>query len=203
MNCLELFSGTHSVGKVLERLGHKVVSLDLKGATINVDILKWDYKVYPPNHFDYIHASPPCDTFSICRRSWIGRQLKAHGNTIITKEILDNDERTIGLVILNKTLEIIDYFKPKFYTIENPKSGNMKKYITTIPYSDVEYCAYGFPNKKPTRIWNNFGFEGKTCDGTHEHIVWDLLPTTKAYRYKIPERLIEDWLLVIKGSMRD
>ena len=101
MNCLELFSGTHSVGKVLERLGHKVISLDLKGATINVDILKWDYKVFPPNHFDYIHASPPCNTFSMCRRSWIGRQLRTHGTTIITKEILDNGAKLNEVIAIN------------------------------------------------------------------------------------------------------
>jgi site-specific DNA-cytosine methylase len=191
---LELFSGTHSVGKVLEKKGFNVISLDLKDATLNIDILKWDYKIYPPNYFEYIHASPPCDTFSMCRRSWIGRQLKAHGNTIITKEILDNDEQTIGVVILNKTLEIINYFKPKFFTIENPKTGNMKKYITTIPYTDVDYCAYGFSFKKPTRIWNNFGFEGKKCDKLHKHIHWDFRPSNKAFRYKIPEKLIEDWI---------
>ena len=63
MNCLELFSGTHSVGKVLKANGHKVISLDLKGADINCDILKWDYTKYPKDAFDYIHASPPCHTF--------------------------------------------------------------------------------------------------------------------------------------------
>ena len=78
MNCLELFSGTHSVGKVLTKLGHNVISLDLKNATINCNILDWDYTIYKPEHFDYIHASPPCNTFSILRRSWVGRKLKAH-----------------------------------------------------------------------------------------------------------------------------
>jgi len=69
MRCLELFSGTGSVGKVLKELGHSVISLDLKGADINCNILDWDYTIYEPNYFEYIHASPPCDTFSVCRKS--------------------------------------------------------------------------------------------------------------------------------------
>ena len=43
---LELFSGTGSVGKVATLLGYDVVSVDLKNADINADILTWDYKQY-------------------------------------------------------------------------------------------------------------------------------------------------------------
>ena len=37
MRLLELFSGTHSVGKVFEKLGYEVISLDLHKATINTN----------------------------------------------------------------------------------------------------------------------------------------------------------------------
>tara|TARA_R110000803_G_scaffold172869_1_gene235652 strand:- start:439 stop:654 length:216 start_codon:yes stop_codon:yes gene_type:complete len=48
MRILELFSGTHSVGKVAKELGYEVLSLDMDGnADINIDILNWDYKQYP------------------------------------------------------------------------------------------------------------------------------------------------------------
>ena len=40
MHLLELFSGTSSVGKVAKSLGYNVISLDLKNADINYDILK-------------------------------------------------------------------------------------------------------------------------------------------------------------------
>ena len=39
MKLLELFSGTGSVGKVAKEFGYDVVSLDLKDANINTDIL--------------------------------------------------------------------------------------------------------------------------------------------------------------------
>lgn len=212
MRCLELFSGTHSVGKVLKELGHEVISLDLKGADINCNILDWDYKAdFKPGDFDYIHASPPCDTFSLCRKCWIGRKLKAHGDKIITREILNNDQQTIGVPILMKTLEIIKYFDAKFFTLENPQSGDMKKYITDLPFTDVDYCKYGFPYKKRTRIWNNFGFIGEkckkdcgniylgkhvsNCGHTNKNSKPDVfLGTTLKERYRIPEKLIRDWI---------
>ena len=58
MKLLELFSGTGSVGKVAEELGFDVVSLDLKDANINTDILNWNYKVFKQNEFNIIWASP-------------------------------------------------------------------------------------------------------------------------------------------------
>ena len=44
MILLELFSGTGSVGTIAKSLGYNVISLDLKNADINCDILEWDYK---------------------------------------------------------------------------------------------------------------------------------------------------------------
>jgi site-specific DNA-cytosine methylase len=115
MKILELFAGTGSVGKVARAQGHTVVSLDLKDADINTDIMLWDYKkAYEPNHFDMIWASPPCNTFSNLRRSWIGRKTKYFGDRVITKEMLDEDMMNVGLPILRKTLEIIEYYDPIF-----------------------------------------------------------------------------------------
>ena len=46
MKLLELFSGTGSVGRVARDLGFSVISLDLKDANMNTDILSWDYKQF-------------------------------------------------------------------------------------------------------------------------------------------------------------
>ena len=165
MRVLELFSGTHSVGNVCKELGWEVISLDLKGADINTNILEWEYTHYPVGHFDLIWASPPCDTFSALRRTWIGRKLKCHHGEVCTPELLQHDMDTIGLPILRKTEEIIDYFNPTYYFIENPQTGNMKRYLTR-PHYDVDYCKYSdWGYQKRTRIWTNLkGFIPKVCN---------------------------------------
>ena len=56
-----------------------------------------------------------------------------------------------------RTLEIIDYFKPSVWFIENPQSGLLKKqdFMKGLQYKDVDYCKYGLPYRKRTRLWNN------------------------------------------------
>ena len=144
MNHLELFSGTHSFGKVSSSLGYNVYSLDrdleagcplgsgyISEHHFKEDIMTWDYKQFDRGFFKLITASPVCMWWSHLRRSWIGRKIKAHGNTIITKEILDQDIELYGVPMVDKVFEIIDYFDPEYYIIENPKNGKMKEYITT------------------------------------------------------------------------
>jgi hypothetical protein len=202
MRCLELFSGTGSVGKVLKQQGHEVISLDLQGADINCDILTWDYTAYEPGSFDYIHASPPCDTFSVARQCNIGRKLKALDGERLTMDIIKRDRELIGLPLLQRTREVLNYFKPKFWTLENPSSSDMRHHLTDLPYTDVTYCKYGFPYKKMTRIWNNFDFEGRKCRKDCEfikgkrHLRWDHV-SNKRDRYKMPPDLVADWLEAI------
>tara|TARA_R110000782_G_scaffold155304_1_gene247559 strand:+ start:23 stop:667 length:645 start_codon:yes stop_codon:yes gene_type:complete len=210
MNHLELFSGTHSFGKVSSKIGFNVISLDRDlgdtndGYTskthIKEDILTWDYKKYPKGHFKLITASPVCAWWSNLRRCWIGRKLKAHGNTIITKEIIDKDIEKYGVPMVDKVFEIIDYFNPDYYVIENPKTGRMKDYINNlIPYYDVDYCRYGFNYKKPTRFWTNIkGLEFNKCN--HKKHIGNIGDKTignvcnKKDIYRIPSKLIEKLL---------
>ena len=138
MKLLELFSGTKSVGKVAEKLGYEVVSLDLKDADINCDILEWDYTIYPTGHFDVIWASPPCTEYSRAKTTGV-RKI--------------NDANKIVL----RTLEIIEYLNPTYFIIENPQTGLLKEqsFMYGMPYKDIDYCKYGMPYRKRTRLWNN------------------------------------------------
>jgi len=138
MKLLELFSGTGSVGTVCKNMGWTVVSLDLKGADINCDILEWKYKKYPVKHFDFIWSSPPCTHYS-------------RAKTIGVRKIDDANK------IVLKTIEIINYFKPRIWLIENPQSGLLKEqdFMKGLRFFDVDYCKYGFNYRKRTRLWCN------------------------------------------------
>ena len=57
-------------------------------------------------------------------------------------ETIQRDISLNGLPILRRTEEIIDYFKPPLYFIENPQTGRMKDYISDRPFYDVDYCKY-------------------------------------------------------------
>lgn len=172
MRILELFSGTGSVGKIAKERGWEVVSLDLKNADININILEWDETNYQVGYFDMIWASPPCDTFSALRRTWIGRKLKCHNGAVCSAELLQKDIDDIGLPILRKTEKIIDYLKPKYYFMENPQTGLMKNYVER-PFYDVDYCKYSdWGYKKRTRIWTNLeGFQAKLCKNDCDNLI--------------------------------
>ena len=148
MRMLDMYAGTHSVGRVACELGLSVTSLDLRDASICCDVLAWDYTAYEPGYFDVIWASPCCRTFSTVRRSNIGR----NG---YTREGLEADMSNIGLPILRKTEEIIAYLKPKLWYLENPQTGLMKNFIDpSIPFFYVDYCKYtDWGYRKRTRIW--------------------------------------------------
>ena len=222
MNHLELFSGTHSFGKVSSKRGYNVVSLDrdLDGTCpfgsgykndfhIMEDIMTWNYKMFPPNYFKIITASPVCLWWSHLRVSNIGRYKK--DGTIFTREELESDILKKGIPMVDKVFEIINYYKPKYFIIENPASGRMKDYINElIPYYDVDYCKYSdFGYRKRTRFWTNIeNFNNRKCafdcknliiiDGCkiHKKCVGrnniDGEKPNKLERYRIPQKLIEE-----------
>lgn len=167
MRLLELFSGTHSIGKVARERGIEVISLDRDlPADIKIDINDWDYTIFPKNHFDIITASPVCMYWSVLRPTWFGREIKAHPGKIFTREILEQDIEDYGMPMVDKVFEILDYFNPTYFWIENPQTSRMKEYISElIPYYDVDYCQYGFKYRKRTRFWTNVqGFNPRLCD---------------------------------------
>ena len=148
MNVLELFAGSRSIGKVAEELGYNVFSVDINNFE-NIDyvtnILYFDFKKVPFKH-NIIWASPPCTYFSVAS---IGK----HWNKDHTPKTL---EAILGCQIVRKTIEIIKYYKPKFFYIENPR-GKLRKleFMQEFDRATVTYCQYGDKRMKPTDIWTN------------------------------------------------
>ena len=115
-----------------------------------------------------------------------------------------------------KTLEIIDYFKPVFWFVENPASSKMKDrpFMKDKPFYLVDYCMYSdWGYRKRTRIWTNKkDFNNKLCNKKCGNMVGNLHKTnlgnadrikrannlnvkkyngtTQQDRYRIPEDLI-------------
>ena len=68
--------------------------------------------------------------------------------------------------IVQRTLEILDYFDPDIYFIENLQTGLLKLqlFMQELQYEDLDYCMYGMPYRKRTRLWNNcISFLPKLC----------------------------------------
>lgn len=148
MNVLELFAGSRSIGKEAEKLGYNVFSSDLnlfQKIDYAVNILEFDINRVPFKP-DMIWASPPCTYFSVAS---IGKHW--HKNHTPKSE-----NALIGLKIVEKTIEIINEIKPKYWFIENPR-GKLRKLnvVAGLPRTTVWYCTYGDTRAKPTDIWSN------------------------------------------------
>jgi hypothetical protein len=151
MRLLELFSGTKSVGRAFEARGWEVVSVDCVAKfhpTHVADILTWDYRQYPRGHFQAVHASPPCTMYSIARSTG-------------TRRMDESD------ALVRRALEIIAYFDPPAWFMENPYTGYLRKreVVAGLPYVRVDYCRFSAPYRKATAIFTNTALPETKCLG--------------------------------------
>jgi hypothetical protein len=197
---LELFSGTHSIGKVAHQLDIEVVSLDRdlpdydksdkekkykSDKHIQCCLLDWNYKKdYKPGDFDIITASPSCYYWSHLRKCWFNAyfnketrkfsRTKKEGFVLFNQKELDEDIDKFGKPQVDRIIEILEYFKPKWWWIENPKSSSMKYYLLEKGYNHpkiISYCKYGFQYQKHTSFWTNIPLEPKLCKNDCENMV--------------------------------
>jgi len=200
MYYLDLCSGSKSMQNFNKELDY--ISLDIEekyNPDILTNILDWDYKKYfKENGMPmFIWFSPPCNEYSILN--------KARPDKI--PDIAGANK------IVEKGLEIINYVNCNF-VIENPQTGSLKNQgiLDNISFTDVDYCSYGFPYRKRTRLWNNIGFEGRKClkhkcpfvkNGRHEYSIGNSGYKTNVkeignkksrlqQRYAVPEPLLKD-----------
>ena len=201
-NSLELCCGYGSFSHIVKtEFGHDTTTIDSDpyfDPTICIDILNWNYRTFEPGHFDVIWASPPCTQYSNSKRSG-ARNL----------ELADS--------IVMKCIEIIRYFNPRLFFIENPFTGMLKhrSFMRDLDSYRVDYCAYDrqLGIKKSTLIWTNHptfvprtcagrgqcpSMEGRrhrcTCTGSYWDPKWKSVKGRSRELARVPYNLIRDLL---------
>ncbi len=150
---LELFCGRKCIGEVFKKK-YDMVSLDYNpkfNATHTEDILEWDYTQYEPETFEVIWASPDCTTWSLASGGKYRRK-----NNIYSQH--ENGQKAERMII--RLLEMIEYFKPKMFFIENPRGllqhfPPMKDLESKNNKTLVYYGNYNWGFPKATHIWSN------------------------------------------------
>ena len=151
---LNLCSGAKSVSEPFANAGHEVVNVDWDSRhepTHCVDVMTWDCP-YPPAYFDCVWASPDCTQYSRARTN------------AKTPRNLDQADALVA-----RCLHLIRFLCPRVWFMENPDSGLLKTrdVVAGLPFVRLDYCMYGAPYRKRTRIWTNAVWTPKLCDRSH------------------------------------
>ena len=158
MESIELFAGKATFSEIAKTLGFNTTSVDIdpkSNASIIADLLKWDYtnlNIKP----DLIWASPECTYFSRAANQNNWKKTNVSRRVYHYEPVTLNASLAIELV--SKTIEIISYFKPSVFFIENP-IGRIQhlqslKDIGHYRYF-VNYADWGFNYSKETYIFTN------------------------------------------------
>ncbi len=152
MKIVELFAGDRSIGKVAEKMGHEVFSVDwenYEGIDLVVDIEGMESGDVPfvP---DVVWASFDCTTYSIAACS-------THRN----RDRSPKTEYAIKCDNVNQNvIAMVEYWlginPDLIYFFENPR-GNLRHmpWMKRFKRHTVWYCQYSDERAKPTDIWTN------------------------------------------------
>ena len=134
------YSGTWS--EHYRRAGFRVLQIELK---FGFDILTWNYKAIRRDLVKGVLAAPPCTDFAVSGAQYWPEK--------------DKDGRTEqSLQLIKHTLEIVDYFQPVFWAIENPV-GRLNDLLPQLSKYGPWYFHpfwYGDAWSKKTGLWGVF-----------------------------------------------
>jgi len=163
---------------------------------------------------DLIIASPPCESWSVASAMKGGNacwKWNAEVLNIRTKKeykdtrynhIKSTRNRIMGELTTLTLIELIQYFKPKYYIIENPQTSRIWNYIEHvigfhIPYNNLTYYNnYDYPVKKPTYFKSNIDLDLST----NKIKPLQQLDSINCYneRSNIPEKLVQKIIREVK-----
>ena len=119
------------------------------------NIMCCDYADFALTPADFVWFAPPCTHYSIARS-------KAK-----TPRDLEGSDR-----IVQRCLDIIHYWRPRYWVIENPQTGLLKTraVVQGLEFKDLDYCSYGAPYRKRTRLWTNLTWTPRALCTHKTHI---------------------------------
>jgi len=145
MKILDLFSGAGGELRrpYIEARGHEYTTLDIDKRfhpDICADIMELD----DIGLYDFIWASPPCETWSVAS---IGH----HWNVDNTPK---TEEAAYMIELVQRTIQLMGESAKQGYLIENPR-GKLRKmpFMQDFTRHTITYCQYGERRMKPTDIW--------------------------------------------------
>tara|TARA_R110000772_G_scaffold7107_1_gene24366 strand:+ start:276 stop:932 length:657 start_codon:yes stop_codon:yes gene_type:complete len=162
MKVLELYAGSRSIGRIAEKKGHEVCSVDIKQFG-KIDIIKdCEFLTFEDLPFipDMLWSGTPCTTYSLAGISH-HRNIDRSAKSEFAKKCDRMNKNNIKLI---KELLIIN---PKLvWYIENPRAVLRKMdFMKGLNRTTITYCSFGDTRMKPTDIWSNniydiFNLEG-------------------------------------------
>ena len=136
---LSLFDYSGNWPKYYKEAGYNVLQVDIK---YGIDILKLSTRDLP-NQIHGILAAPPCTDFA--------------GSGAQYWKQKDLDGRTEeSLKLVDKVLQMVDYYNPEFWALENPV-GRLQKLRPELGESwYFQPHWFGDPYTKKTGLWGKF-----------------------------------------------
>lgn len=144
---ISLFDYSGNWPRFYKEAGYDVYSLDIKNDVDVLDLSRDDF----PGEVYGILAAPPCTDFSSSGAQYWKQK--------------DEDGRTAAsLALVDKTLEIISWFSPQFWAIENPvgRLSKLRPQLGQPWYFQPHW--YGDPYTKKTGLWGVFNKDLPRCD---------------------------------------
>ncbi len=139
---LSLFDRTGTWSRPWSENGFEVIQVDIENG---IDILNWDFTIIPRSNVYGILAAPPCTHFT-------------HASSIFWARYDANGDTAKSLVLIQTTLEIIKYFNPLFWCLENPPGRLRKIHPPIAKYLLHRFrpSDYGDPLFKLTELYGDF-----------------------------------------------
>lgn len=132
---ISLYDYTGNQSGPYEYAGWEVIRIDIQNGQ---DILTWEYRYINKNRKVIIIAAQPCDDYAVCGAKHFAKK-DAEGVTEKSQ------------VLVKKTKEIIDWFNPFAWMMENPKTRihKLNPWIGQRPVFIFNPCDFAGWSPKP------------------------------------------------------